>query len=115
MSIKMESLPFEYKGKTYRLRCNMNVLSDVQDLHDGDIGAALNEKRPLVSILEFLAAMMNDYADEMGWTERFTARQLGRELTRPELPNVMGLVVSSLLPEKYDDKADTSAEGTEKN
>lgn len=113
MSIKLETLPFEYEGKTYQLRCNMNVLSDVQDLHDGDLGAALDEKRPLRSVLEFLAAMMNDYADEMGWPERFTARQLGRKLTRPELPEVMRLVVSSLIAEKRSD--DTPAEDAEKN
>ena len=76
--IRLETMPFEYDGKTYVLRCNMNVLADVQDENDGNIAAALDERHPVKSVLSFLAAMMNDYADEMHWPERFTARQLGR-------------------------------------
>lgn len=99
MSIKLETLPFEYEGKTYQLRCNMNVLSDMQDKYDGDIGAALNEKRPLSSVTEFMATMMNDYAEEQNWPERFTARQVGHVLSRPMAGEIMALVVRSLTPE----------------
>lgn len=112
MSIKLQEKPFEYEGKTYMLRCNMNVLSDVQDEYDGNLGAALNEKRPFRSLLTFLAAMMNDYADEMHWPERFTAKQLGRTLTTRDLPDIMGLVVKALVP---DAGADQAEEAHEKN
>lgn len=112
MSIRLQTKPFDYEGKTYILRCNMNVLADVQDAYDGNLGAALDEKKPLRSVLAFLAAMMNDYADEMHWPERFTARQLGRTLTSRDLPDIMGLVVAALVP---DTGADQAEEANEKN
>ena len=31
MDIRLETMPFELDGKTYQLRCNMNVLADVQE------------------------------------------------------------------------------------
>lgn len=99
MSIKLEELPFEYEGKEYILRCNMNVLSDVQDAYDGNLGAALNEKRPLNSVTKFLAAMMNDYAEEQNWPERVTARQVGHRLSRDLAVEIMALVVRSITPE----------------
>lgn len=112
MSIRLQTKPFDYEGKTYILRCNMNVLADVQDAYDGNLGAALDEKKPFRSVLAFLAAMMNDYADEMHWPERFTARQLGRTLTSRDLPDIMGLVVAALVP---DTGADQAEEANEKN
>lgn len=114
MSIRLEEMPFEYDGKEYILRCNMNVLADVQEAYNGDLGAALDEKRPVKSILEFLAAMMNDYADEMHWPERFTARQLGRRLLKKDVPDeIMTLVISALIPGDGEDN--TEAEDTGKN
>lgn len=99
--IRLETLLFEYDGKTYVLRCNMNVLADVQDENDGNIAAALDERHPVKSVLSFLAAMMNDYADEMHWPERFTARQLGRNLRHKDVPGdaIMRLVISALIPD----------------
>ena len=99
--IRLEEIPFELDGKTYKLRCNMNVLADVQEAFDGDFYAALSEKNTLKSSLTFLAAMLNDYADEMGWPERYTAKQLGRKYKRFDLPieEVMGVVIRSVTPE----------------
>ena len=87
MDIRLQAKPFELDGKTYQLRCNMNVLADVQEAFDGNFSAALNGKSTLHTVHHFLAAMLNDYADEMGWPERFTARQLGRIL--PSNPAIM--------------------------
>ena len=109
----MKEIPFELDGKRYKLRCNMNVLADVQEAYDGDFMESLNSKSSMKGILEFLAAMLNDYADEMNWPERFTAKQLGRKLRREEIPGVeiMALVTEAVLPGK---KEEADAEDEEK-
>ena len=100
--IRLEEIPFDFDGKTFLLRCNMNVLADVQDAFGGNIGSALAGGNLFRSVLEFLAAMLNDYADEKGWPERYTARKLGRKLSQSTLPasEIMGLVTRSLTPPK---------------
>ena len=100
--IRLEEVPFELDGKTYKLRCNMNVLADVQEAYNGDFTAALSEKNTLKSALCFLAAMLNDYADEQGWQERYTAKQLGRKYKRFDLPleTIMGVVIRAVTPEE---------------
>lgn len=121
--VRMREIPYELDGKRYRLRCNMNVLADVQEAYDGDFMESLNSKSSMKGILEFFAAMLNDYADEMGWPERFTAKQLGRKLRREEIPGVeiMGLVTEAVLPRKKeeadaeDETKTEEAEGNEGN
>ena len=103
--VKMSEVPFELDGKKYRLRCNMNVLADVQEAYGGDFMESLDSKRSMKGILEFLAAMLNDYADEKERPERFTAKQLGRKLRREEVPGVeiMALVTEAVLPRKIEE------------
>ena len=103
--IRLEEVPFELDGKTYKLRCNMNVLADVQEAYNGDFTEALKEKNSLKSVLVFLAAMLNDYADEQGWQERFTAKQLGRKYKRFDIPaeKVMGVVIRAITPDVEED------------
>jgi hypothetical protein len=113
MDLRLEELPFEFEGRTYKLRCNMNVLADVQEMNGGFISTALEGKRAQKTVLQFLAAMMNDYADEQGWfipdatgeavlAKEFTPRGLGRVLRFGEVPvdKIMGLIVRSLTPPK---------------
>lgn len=102
MDIRLEEMRFEVGGKTYLLRCNMNVLADVQEAYGGDFASALDGKGTMRSTLVFLAAMLNDYADEMGWEERFTAKSLGRMFKINELPvsEIMGLVIRAITPEQ---------------
>ena len=109
MDIRLEQMPFDINGKTYQLRCNMNVLADVQEQYDGDFVSALNGGTTMRSALVFLAAMLNDYADEKGWEERYTARTLGRLFKLSDLPidKIMGLVVRSITP----DSAETEDQG----
>ena len=78
--IRLKKHPFEYGGKTYELSVNMNVLADLQELHDGDLNAVLQKKRTMKTIFEIAAASMNDYADREGWPERVTAKELGRTI-----------------------------------
>lgn len=128
MDLRLETLPFDYDGKHYQLRCNMNVLADVQIAYNGNLTPALNDKGTFRSVLEFLAAMMNDWADEQGWFEpgvtpegypcapelprRFTARALGRKLRREDIPmqEIFALVGRALVPQRAKteqaDKAD---------
>lgn len=82
MDVRLKTMPFEFRGKTYELACNMNVLADVQEAYDGDFTRALTGRvKPL---MEFLTAMLNDAADTAGWPERFTAREVGREFCSAE-------------------------------
>lgn len=131
MDIRLDELPFDYDGKHYILRCNMNVLADVQIAYDGDLSPALNDRGTLRSVLEFLAAMMNDYADEQGWfdpgvtqegypcapelSKRFTARQLGRKLRREEIPQteIFALVVKAIVPLRAQQAGDATGKNGE--
>lgn len=105
MDIRLEQMPFEVNGKTYQLRCNMNVLAEVQEQFEGDFVNALDGKTTMKSALAFLAAMLNDYADEKGWEERFTPKSLGRMFKLNDLPvfDIMGLVVRSITPDTAPD------------
>lgn len=106
--IRLKSVPFELDGKTYMLRCNMNVLADVQEAYGGDLTAALDTDGTLKSVLHFASAMLNDYADEMGWPERFTPRALGRKIALSELPSaaILSLVVSAVRKTDGEDEKD---------
>lgn len=107
--IRMEELPFEFDGKLFQLRCNMNVLADVQERFDGSIMEALSGGNPMQSVLEFAAAMLNDYADEEGWPERYTAKDVGRRMSFANFPfkEIMGLVSRAMIPEKEVSGSDT--------
>lgn len=88
--IRLKTVDYELGGRTYRLTCNMNVLADVQEAYHGNLVRALNTSGGLRGTLEFLAAMLTDAADTQGVEDadgcplRFTARELGRELTLKE-------------------------------
>jgi len=114
--LRLESMPFEFEGRRYQLRCNMNVLADVQEMNGGEISPALDGKRAHKSALQFLAAMMNDYADEQGWFDPspetgapildkpFTPRALGRSMNFAEFPfaDVIGLVIRGMTTKRGD-------------
>ena len=100
MDIRLKELPFVFDDKDFILRCNMNVLADVQEAFDGDFSSALDGKKSVLSVITFLTAMLNDYADEKGWAERYNVKQVGRMFQPLELrklrEQVMGLVASAL-------------------
>lgn len=79
--IRVKTAAYTLDGHTYTIRCNMNVLADVQEAYGGNLTKALNTASGLKGILAFLAAMLNDAADTEKRPERFTARELGRALT----------------------------------
>lgn len=111
--IRLKKTPFEFDGKTFELCSNMNVLADVQEAYGGSISEALNGT--VRSALTFLAAMLNDYAESVGWEEHYTSRDVGRALSPLQLSEltsiVMSLVTESL---KGDDEPEPeTAEGDE--
>lgn len=96
MTLQLEELPYELDGKTYLLRCNMAVLETIQEAHGGDFGAVLNA--PVnESALEFLAAMLNDYAWEQGWPELWMPEQLKRRVSLAMLTEIFKLVSRSIM------------------
>ena len=107
--VRQKTLPFAYGGKTYLLRCNMAVLADVQEENGGRLSPALSGERGMKNALQFLAAMMNDYADEQCWPERYSWRELGRVLRPKEVPasEIIGLVLDALTAREK------AAEGTQ--
>ena len=127
--LRLESIPYEFDGRVYRLRCNMNVLADVQEWNNGKISPALQGKSAQKSALQFLAAMMNDYADERGWFDAdpdtgvpilvkpFTPRGLGRVLTLQELPtsDILGLVFRALTTRRSGEPAGSDEPGDSGN
>lgn len=107
--IRLAEKDFALDGKVYKLRCNFNVLADAQEAFGGKLLDSLDGRRGLKSTLVFLAAMLNDYADEQGWPECFTAKSLGRKLSFAEVPSaeVIELVVAALKTGDDPDEADT--------
>lgn len=118
--IRLKREPFEFEDKTYMLCCNMNVLADVQSAFGGDISRALSGKATAATFLEFLTAMLNDYAEEQGWP-LLTRREVGRKLPPARLnemrDTVMPLVLSSLKSEASEPEPETpeTAETDSKN
>jgi len=102
-SINPKIETFELEGKTYCLRCNMNVLAEVQTAYDGDLVKALDNVRGIESTLVFLCAMMNDWADERAEQgdysyAKYTPKQLGRILTLSQVGSVGETVFGLVLP-----------------
>lgn len=89
--IRLKTAAWRYADREFVLRCNMNVLADVQAIY-GDLGSAF-EGGMMRSVLDFLAAMMNDYAESQGWQIRYTGRELGRDLSWQEFQQVQELVM----------------------
>lgn len=113
MDIRLKTQPFNFDGKTFQLCCNMNVLADVQSVYEGNIRIALESPDKVRSLLEFLTAMLNDYADSQNWEERYTSRQVGR-LLKPSQLNMISETVMGLVVDSLKDESDTEEE-EEKN
>nr|DAG60524.1 MAG TPA: tail tube protein [Caudoviricetes sp.] len=84
---KLDTVDYEFEGRTYRLTCNMNAIAYVQDEYDGNLVQALDRIHGIKSTLAFLAGMLADAADSQGIKDEnglplvFTRKQLGRKLT----------------------------------
>lgn len=97
MDIRLKTADFEIYGKKYRICCNMNVLADAQEALGGNLDAALQKGVSVKLLLVFLAAMLNDAAEEAGASERYNAKGLGRNLSPMELPRIRDTIMPLLL------------------
>lgn len=116
--IRLKTKKYEIDGKTYILRCNMNVLADVQEINGGEIMAALSGTRSIRTALQFGAAMLNDYADECGWPEHYTERSLGRLISTRDIGRFTDIItelIHSALAGDDDVQTDEDEGNTEKN
>ena len=96
MITNLAKIPFEYNGKIYKLSCNLNVINDVAQAFNGEVGKLLNANMSVNTLLVFIAAMLNDYADEMGWEERYTPKQVGRTLSKEGLEELSSMVMGAI-------------------
>ena len=98
-SLRLEEKPVEFEGRTYVLRCNMAVLDALQEAHGGDF-AEVMQLSPQQAAPEIFAAMLNDYAEDMGWEERWTRRQIAKRISYAQLLelDVLGLFTRGLVP-----------------
>ena len=108
--IRLEEKPFELEGKRYLLRCNMAVLEAIEELH-GDFDAIMNLPVRTAS-LDLLQLMLNDYADEQGWDEQWTAAKLKRRISYAMLMelDLVAMLFRALSPAKKDKTPETGSE-----
>ena len=110
MDLRLAHLSIDLDGKRWNLCCNFNVLADIEEMYGG-LSPLLQSPSAMNTARIFLSCMMNDYAESMGWPERYTPRQAGRLLpTRASelngvLEDIMNLVFSAV-------RGDGAAEGT---
>lgn len=102
--IRLEEKPFELEGKHYVLRCNMAVLETIEEAH-GDMDGVMALPVRTAS-LELLRAMLDDYADEQGWEERWTLAQLKRRVSYAMLMelDLVGMMFRAIAPAKPEPK-----------
>lgn len=101
--IKPREVAWRFDGRDWVLRCNNNVLAEVQEINGGEFSPILSRKRTLKSVLQLLAAMLNDYADEQKWVDekgfaiRYTEKQIGRRLSYDTVdrlaPDIMRMTI----------------------
>ena len=98
-SLRLEEVPFELEGKTYMLRCNMAALEAMQEEQGGDFASLLDMPATKSTVI-FLCAMLNVYAEEQGWPERWDVNTLKRKVSFAMIQesDVLGLVTRGVLP-----------------
>ena len=58
--IRLHEMPFSLEGVSYTLRCNMNVLADIQNSAEDQNIITVLKRGSLEAALVSLAAMIND-------------------------------------------------------
>lgn len=102
MSLRLEEKQFEIDGKVYVLRCNMAVLEALSTAY-GSFQAVMD--LPMAEGLPaLLAAMLNDYAEDMGWEQSWTARKIKKRYSLAGLMElgILGMFNRAITPETAD-------------
>lgn len=110
MDIRFKEVPFRFDGQDWTLRCNMNVLMDVQEQNGGSFDEVVEAKNLSRSVLQLLAAMLNDDAEERGRGVRYSPRQVGRKLSLLAFQQAEQTVTELLLAAVHDEDAPEEAE-----
>lgn len=117
MDMRLKELAIWLDGRRYVLRCNMNVLAELQETCGG-LGSLLESKMGLRSFNRLVAAMVNEAADAADWSDRYTDREIGRKLSWKDFQrykdDVFALFIAAISDEGGED-AEQPAEGNEKN
>lgn len=122
MDCRLNTMPYEIDGHKLTLRCNMNVLADLQEQY-GDVEELLDSRRSMRSYLRLLAAMINNELREQGKAAAYTAEALGQRIGFREFRRTSGdvfaLLVSSVIdpdaPEEAAQPEEKAPEENEKN
>lgn len=115
MDVRFKEVPFRFDDQDWTLRCNMWILAEIQEENDGKFSAILSGKRSAKSVLQILAAMLNDDAAARGIPTRYTAREVGRKLTFPEFQQISGAVMELVVAAVKTDDAAGDEPADEKN
>ena len=114
----MPEMQFSFEDRDYILRCNLCVYEAVSNQCGGDLMTLYDEQKPFDGVLTWLAAMLNDYAEEQDWPDfvPYTAKQLSKKFSprdRGLLGDVMNLVTESLTGKKLNEIPDPEDQGAE--
>ena len=99
MKLKLEEKKLDLDGRIYTLHVNMSVLEKVQEAHGGDFHELMNLS-PSVLEAEVLAAMLNDWAEDQGWDDQWTARMIQKRFSMAMIHDldVWGMFIRSVTP-----------------
>lgn len=111
MTIKLEEKTIELGGKTYVLHVNMSVLDRLQEAHDGNIGQLMKNSLNQ-AMTETMAAMLNDWCEDQGWEQDWTAGKVKKYFTLAMLRelDVIGMLFRAMTPAKSKEKIPAGSE-----
>ena len=99
MTIQLEEKKLELDGKTYTLHVNMCVLDRVQEAHNGNLKELMDQSVNSVST-EVMACMLNDWAEDMGWDEHWSDKDVKKRFSLAALKelDVFGMFIRAITP-----------------
>ncbi len=99
-SLRLEEKSIELNGRTYVLRVNLSVLDRIQVECGGQINDLL-KKSMFDGNAITMAAMLNDYAEDQGWDQDWTARKVKKTFSAAmmKMLDVTGMFFRAMAPE----------------
>lgn len=116
ISIKLEEKSIELDGKTYVLHVNMSVLDRIQTACGGEISALL-EKSLFESNAIVMAAMLNDWAEDQGWEEKWTEKMVKKRFNSGmmRMLDISGMFFRAIKPDDDTDAGPKTENPDEKS
>lgn len=99
-SIRLEEKSIDLNGRTYVLHVNMSVLDRIQGACGGSINGML-QKNMYDGNAITMAAMLNDWSEDQGWEEEWTAKKVKKlfSASMMNMLDVTGMFFRALTPE----------------